>query len=174
MAGKFPSTYADKLASPRILLDRFFSAPDATQNSAAAHTPGKERPREVAAIQPPAVRPTAEKSAVTPAVMPLAGESTAKDQEPAGKAGAAHASLVTDDDDSITKKAIQLIASEAALEVSELQDDVSFANLGVDSLMSLVIAEKFRGTLGVTMSGSLFLEYPLVGDLRKWLLEYYG
>jgi monodictyphenone polyketide synthase len=39
--------------------------------------------------------------------------------------------------------------------------------------MSLVIAEKFRSVLGVTVAGSLFLEYPTVGDLKAWLLEYY-
>jgi acyl carrier protein len=44
----------------------------------------------------------------------------------------------------------------------------------VDSLMSLVIAENFREQLGVTVSGSLFLEYPTIGDLRAWLEEYHG
>lgn len=67
-----------------------------------------------------------------------------------------------------------LVAAEAALEVSELQDDVQLVNLGVDSLMSLVITEKFRGNFGVAISRSLFLEYPAVEDLGAWLLEYYG
>jgi monodictyphenone polyketide synthase len=40
--------------------------------------------------------------------------------------------------------------------------------------MSLVISEKFREALGVTVTGSLFLEYPTVGDLKSWLLEYYS
>lgn len=71
-------------------------------------------------------------------------------------------------------KAIALVASEADLELSDLQDATSFAELGVDSLMSLVIAEKFREELDVIVSGSLFLEYPTVGDLRSWLVEYYG
>jgi monodictyphenone polyketide synthase len=75
---------------------------------------------------------------------------------------------------SVAAKALVLIAKEAALELSDLTDDASFANLGVDSLMSLVISEKFRGELGVTVTGSLFLEYPTIGDLRSWLLEYYN
>jgi acyl carrier protein len=57
---------------------------------------------------------------------------------------------------------------------SYLQDEASFDNLGVDSLMCLLIAEKLREQLGVNVSGSLFLEYPTVGDLRAWLVEYYS
>jgi monodictyphenone polyketide synthase len=76
--------------------------------------------------------------------------------------------------DSTAAKALELVAAEAAIELSDLQDDVSFASLGVDSLMSLVIAEKLRQQLGITVSGSLFLEYPTVRDLRVWLDEYYS
>jgi acyl carrier protein len=67
-----------------------------------------------------------------------------------------------------------LIAKETAIDLAELKDDAGFAELGVDSLMSLVIAEKFREELGVTVNGSLFLEYPTIGDLRSWLMEYYN
>jgi len=73
---------------------------------------------------------------------------------------------------SITAKALQLIANEAGLETSDLEDDVSFADVGVDSLMSLLISEKFRIELDVKVDGSLFLDYPTIGDLRKWLEEY--
>ena len=59
------------------------------------------------------------------------------------------------------------------LELSELKAEASFTELGVDSFMSLVIAEKFWEQLQVTVRGSLFLEYPTVGDLKSWLREYY-
>lgn len=58
--------------------------------------------------------------------------------------------------------------------MSDLTDDAAFANLGVDSLMNLVIAEKFREDLGIAVGGSLFLEYPTIGALRAWLEEYYS
>ena len=64
---------------------------------------------------------------------------------------------------------LALIAKEAGLEISDLNDDAAFVNIGVDSLMSLVIAEKARNDLGVAGGGSLFLQYPTVGDLRTWL-----
>jgi acyl carrier protein len=73
----------------------------------------------------------------------------------------------------IVAQALELIAKEAGLEVSDLRGDVGFADLGVDSLMSLVIAEKFQ-ELGVKVGGSLFLDYPTIGDLTNWLEEYHS
>lgn len=75
---------------------------------------------------------------------------------------------------STTAKAITLIANEAGLELSDMDDDALFVNLGIDSLMSLVIAEKLRSELDVKVSGSLFLDYETIGDLRQWLDEYYS
>lgn len=75
---------------------------------------------------------------------------------------------------STTAKAILLIANEAGLELSDMKDDAIFVNLGIDSLMSLVIAEKLRSELDVKVSGSLFLDYETIGDLRQWLDEYYS
>ncbi|EON63729.1 hypothetical protein W97_02957 [Coniosporium apollinis CBS 100218] len=59
-----------------------------------------------------------------------------------------------------------LIANEAGPELSDLDDSASFANLGVNSLMSLVVSEKIRTELDVKVSGSLFLDCPTIGDLK--------
>ncbi|KAI0595125.1 putative polyketide synthase [Biscogniauxia sp. FL1348] len=141
---------------PRILLSRFFSAPDDSKAPpvAAAKTAGvkAEAPAKPAARQSPAPLP-APKAAPAPVAVAESDNTTTT---------------------TTTAKAMQIIAAEAALPMEELTDDASFANLGVDSLMSLVIAEKFRETLGVVVGGSLFLEYPTIGDLRSWLEEYYN
>lgn len=76
--------------------------------------------------------------------------------------------------DSTASKAMAILADESGLDPADLTDDANFMHLGVDSLMSLVIAEKFREELGVVVNGSLFLEYQTVGDLRAWLAEYYS
>ena len=88
---------------------------------------------------------------------------------PAAKATAGAVSA-----DSTAGKALQIIADEAALDLDDLDDEASIAGLGIDSLMSLVIAEKFREELGISVSGSLFLEFPTVKDLRVWLEECYS
>ena len=168
---------------PRLLLNRFFSAPEedaskhtATAVSAAAPIASKSAPaplqatpKAAALIQ--AVPTNAEPPKAIPAPGPAPITVVAPIVVKGNDADVVSAPL---DTDSTAAKAIALIAVEAALELADLQDEATFANLGVDSLMSLVIAEKFREELGVTVGGSLFLEYPTVGDLREWLLEYYS
>lgn len=68
---------------------------------------------------------------------------------------------------SITIKALLLITKEAALEISNLEDDANVAELGVGSLISLIVAEGIRTELNIKVGGSLFLNYPTMGDLRK-------
>ena len=153
---------------PRVLLNRFFSPPDAGQPTAAAAPVSAPTSKPAPAPTPvPTVLPSA-----PPAAQSKPPSKPAQTSAPA----AAPAAIPTVDtsSDSVASKALALIATEACLELTDLSDDATFASLGVDSLMSLVIAEKFREELGVTVSGSLFLEYPAVGDLREWLLEYYN
>jgi monodictyphenone polyketide synthase len=76
--------------------------------------------------------------------------------------------------ETVATKALDLIARESALDLADLEEGAEFCNLGIDSLMSLVLAEKFRLELDVKVNGSLFLDYPTVGDLTKWLDEYYS
>ncbi len=156
---------------PRLLLDRFFSAPDDVKGNAAVVAPAPrtapatavkekvalEAPKPIVAPQVPSVTDTA-----APAVSP-----------PAPTKPAAPAAPVVDTE-STAIKALLLVANEAGLELEDLEDEASFPSLGIDSLMSLVVAEKFREELGITVGGSLFLEYPTVGDLKAWLLEYYS
>ena len=159
---------------PRILLSRFFSAPD-----------DPKAPPVATALK------TSSKPAVTQSTTPRTGPdpvpipSPAPALAPAMKVTHSPAPVVAPtpapeaivsaikDPDSTSAKAFQIIAAETALELGDLIDDADFAGLGVDSLMSLVIAEKFREQLGVTVGGSLFLEFPTIKDLRVWLEENY-
>ena len=155
---------------PRILLSRFFSASDdfkvlpvatasySKPNVATSATP-QAAPKLVTTLIPgPSL-------ASAPATAPALAVSLASAPEAAveGVKGS----------NSTAAKAMQIIATEAALDLAELTDDASLANLGIDSLMSLVIAEKFREQLGVVVTGSLFLDFATIRDLRIWLEEYY-
>jgi iterative type I PKS product template protein len=66
-------------------------------------------------------------------------------------------------------KAFDIIAQEVAVDHSELQDDIQWADLGVDSLMSLTISGKFREDLELEVESSLFTDFASVGALRKHL-----
>ncbi|KAI0434440.1 putative polyketide synthase [Xylaria sp. FL1042] len=155
---------------PRILLSRFFSAPDNAQAPPVATAPSSNH-----TAPKPASHSIEVKHETVPQKAPSLPTASSQPSAPAPAPTPAPAVVdVVEAPDSTTKKAFDIVASEAGLDIADLADDASFANLGIDSLMSLVIAEKFREQLGVVVSGSLFLEYPNIGDLRAWLEEYYN
>lgn len=69
----------------------------------------------------------------------------------------------------LVTRALAIIADEAATGVEELDEEARFMDLGVDSLMSLVLAQKFRSELEVEVRDSLFVEFSCIGDLCRWL-----
>lgn len=157
---------------PRILLSRFFSAPDDSKAPPVAVAGAQSKP--VAAASASVVKPV---SAPAPKPVPVAAPAPVSTSKPAlapAPAPAAETAVGAVSTDSTAGKALQIIADEAALDLQDLDDEASVAGLGIDSLMSLVIAEKFREELGITVSGSLFLEFPTIKDLRVWLEEYYN
>lgn len=169
---------------PRILLSRFFSAPDDSKAPPIATASSAKQIQAKPAVQQAApakqtaftqATPTSTStstSTATPVDTPAS--STKSADPPASAAAPKPAASDPQAADTTAVKAIQIIASEAQLEMEDLTDDANMAGLGIDSLMSLIIAEKFREQLGIVVSGSLFLEFPAVGDLRAWLEEYYN
>jgi asperthecin polyketide synthase len=69
-------------------------------------------------------------------------------------------------------KCLEVIAHETGLEFTNPSAQATFVELGVDSLISLVLSEKFRSQLGLDTKSSLFLECPTVGSLSEWLEQY--
>ncbi|KAL2818704.1 hypothetical protein BDW59DRAFT_175058 [Aspergillus cavernicola] len=86
--------------------------------------------------------------------------------------------ITPDTDSSMTWKspviegAVALIAAETGISVSDLVDETKFATIGVDSLLSLVLSQKFSTELQVEVKSALFLECPTIGDLKAWLIDY--
>ncbi|KAK5996424.1 Non-reducing polyketide synthase nscA [Cladobotryum mycophilum] len=74
-------------------------------------------------------------------------------------------------DNSTVEKYLRLIAQEMRVERSSLTDDASFIELGIDSLMSLVLSEKFRMELDLEIKNTVFLECPNIAELKAWISE---
>ncbi len=162
---------------PRLLMNRFFSAPDSATAKSYANTgaPAKEAAPPTSTIRStPAVAPPKPAPSPAPPKAASAPSPTAPPAAAPAPSTPAPAAVLVGDSDSTARKALALVAKEGGLEMSDLHDDAAFVNLGVDSLMSLVIAEKFREDLGIAVAGSLFLEYPTIGAMRTWLEEYYS
>lgn len=60
-----------------------------------------------------------------------------------------------------------MVAAEAVIDSAKLLDDIGFASLGVNSLLSLVIVKKFRDKLGTTANGSQFVGVSSLSDVEK-------
>ena len=71
----------------------------------------------------------------------------------------------------ITALTLDIVSQETQLAPSELQDECTFADLGVDSLMSLAISGRLREELDMDVSSSIFVDCETVGDLRVKLGE---
>lgn len=68
-------------------------------------------------------------------------------------------------------RAVQIISEESGLAVEDLTDETAFVDVGVDSLLSLVIVSRMRDELELDIQHeSLFMECPTVGELKKFLI----
>jgi acyl carrier protein len=67
--------------------------------------------------------------------------------------------------------ALQVISQESGIAIFELTDDCSFTDIGVDSLLSMVVASRFREELGLDLDLelSIFLDLPTIKDLKQFL-----
>lgn len=72
----------------------------------------------------------------------------------------------------VTNQAIGICAEEIGVSTSELSEEKSFAEMGVDSLLSLTVSGKFREVLDIEVPSTLFVDYPTVKDLKKFLAQF--
>jgi asperthecin polyketide synthase len=183
---------------PRLLMDRFFSPP-AADNAGAHDTPRPQRnqaPPAVATKSGQKLPPVPsshhpKKTSITDINYVKASHPTAEtvghDQsngvssvsESGSSTSIISGNSTTDTfttptgsedaDSGLVGECIKIISRETNLDMSELTANATFAELGVDSLMSLVLSEKFRNELGIDVKSSLFLECPTIGEVKEWI-----
>lgn len=68
-------------------------------------------------------------------------------------------------------QALAIVAEEIGVLVSDLSDNISFADLGVDSLLALNIAGRFREMLDMDIESSFFFEHPTVKELKRFFAQ---
>lgn len=66
-------------------------------------------------------------------------------------------------------QALGIVAEEIGLAPSELAPSNAFADLGVDSLLTLTITSRLREELDIDVPASLFVDYPTVKELTTFL-----
>jgi acyl carrier protein len=64
---------------------------------------------------------------------------------------------------------MQIIAEEIGVEVDELLDETDFEELGIDSLMALVIRSRLMEDAQIMFHSGVFIDYPTVRQLRAYI-----
>ncbi|KAJ5513133.1 polyketide synthase [Penicillium fimorum] len=148
---------------PRLLLDGFFSLPDLKEVSVGqevVYGSNKLDPRAPAALLHPEVPPGTEPSENE---SENGVSSTPPTQVPSPDFSAVNL---------LVQQAMVLISTETEIDPHELTDETEFASIGVDSLLSLVLAQKFGSEFKLEVLSSLFLDCPTIGDFKAWLMDY--
>jgi len=153
---------------PRVMLNRFFTPPDALGGPTTKMPTAKSKlsSQRQAAFTPPSPSETSDSSLVVvshgsqdiPTGKLTSSAQMADESGPAGSEAADHIS-----------RALELVAQELAVDTGLLRDDARIADLGLDSLMSLVVAQRLREELRIEVRDAFFLEVSTVGDLKKLL-----
>ncbi|KAK0552226.1 polyketide beta-ketoacyl-synthase [Tilletia horrida] len=73
---------------------------------------------------------------------------------------------------SLFKKCCAILVAELGVEESDLSDDADLADLGLDSLMSLVVLGQIRAESTLDIPNDLFLSVSTPGELKSWLASH--
>ncbi|KFY93178.1 hypothetical protein V500_03863 [Pseudogymnoascus sp. VKM F-4518 (FW-2643)] len=72
----------------------------------------------------------------------------------------------------VCSQTMDILAKQVGVGLDELVDNIAFADLGVDSLMSLTISGIMREELEIELPTSIFLECPTIGQFKSSLARF--
>ena len=94
-------------------------------------------------------------------------DSNSPDDSSVGHASTAATSASGRDALQMAQTLLQVVASETGYSVEDMEPSASFADMGVDSLMSIAIVSAVKQKTGVELPGSFFAEHPTVADVTN-------
>lgn len=72
-------------------------------------------------------------------------------------------------DEHLVNTAMKIISEESGVVISELIDSVRFEDIGVDSLLGLMVSSRIRDELDIELDSNCFLEVATVHDFKNLL-----
>ncbi|KAH8678863.1 polyketide synthase 1 [Tricladium varicosporioides] len=72
----------------------------------------------------------------------------------------------------ICSQVLDILASEVGVGLEELVDNIAFADLGVDSLMSLTVSGRIREDLDIDVASAAFQENATIGAFKAYLAKF--
>ncbi|KAI0459063.1 polyketide synthase [Xylaria acuta] len=142
---------------PRVMLNRFFRPPDAVAEMA------RSIPPKVQALppSPPLSRPAHNSDHLSSSPVSTPPSEDSQPEAPGTPPNGASQSSDT------ISRALVILAEELAVDIGLLTDGSQIADLGLDSLMSLVVSQRLREELGLEIRDAFFLEIQTIADLKK-------
>ncbi|KAF4548432.1 Polyketide synthase CTB1-like protein [Elsinoe fawcettii] len=64
---------------------------------------------------------------------------------------------------------MNIISEESGIALAELTDDSRFDDIGVDSLLSLMVSSRIRDDLGIDLDSAVFMEVSTIGNFKTHL-----
>lgn len=105
---------------------------------------------------------------------PLPQEKVPRGAKPSKAVGPTAVSKIRTDSSprgSLFSKVLDIIAAEVKLDKDEFTDEAEFAELGIDSLLTISIMSSLQVQLALTLPTSIFTNYPTVGTLRTFIQQ---
>ncbi|KAI4250705.1 MAG: hypothetical protein LQ352_005291, partial [Teloschistes flavicans] len=78
-------------------------------------------------------------------------------------------SVVVNDTDGVVDKLLAAVATESGYELSDMDEDTLFVDLGLDSLMAITTIANLKSDIGVELHGSFFMDNPTIGEAKAAL-----
>lgn len=152
---------------PRVMLNRFFRPVGATITSAASALPAtkkKKKLKKPADLMPSPSTSSLQDKAVASAMAARMEQKTDSDSD-----DEEHEDEEASSEDAALR-VIDILAEELAVDKGLLTDECEITDIGLDSLMSLVVSQKLRENLGIEIRDTFYLEISSIGDLKKLVL----
>lgn len=73
---------------------------------------------------------------------------------------------------SVCSQVLQILVAEVGVGIDELVDNISFSDLGVDSLMSLTVSGRIREELEIEVHSHDFNDHPTIGAFKTFLAKF--
>ena len=86
---------------------------------------------------------------------------------PGTKNSSQHSAADSSEGPDVTEVLLEIVASESGFELTDMESTTLFADMGVDSLMSIAITSAVQKRIGVELGATFFQDHPTVEDVRR-------
>lgn len=100
--------------------------------------------------------------------LPDSDKSSAYDSSGSGTIGSSPPSSVDNDDEpDVAEALLAIIAAESGFDAGDMESSTEFADMGLDSLMSIAIISAAKRDMDLELPATFFTDNATVGDIRK-------